>query len=400
MKKWMTLGLVSAISLAFSGTAVAVDVFPDGAGSKDFCDAFTTLIENDLLEALPPEFQDLVSQLDPAVADINGTVTVDDSGSETVITIVGNGLLDANNELRLIEHILADTGFDNGVLTHAEVLAAWNANLNQMKNGQLGASNAGIISAVVPGLIEVLVGFLTFGDGDYEVTGDVTVANGSFGFVAALYDLLSGALEDELNLTLASNTIDPADFTFLPELVADADADGDGFSNRQEYNAFTPDVCAAKGTETFPVAALDPLIFPSGTEGEPEGEPGEGSVAISGDTMLEVGDDISLAVVSSGLTPPVTYQWRKNGAAMPGRVLPTLVINNICDGSVSCGGVDDGGVYDVVVNDGSSKTQYIAPAIEVRVFPLGGVPVAGGIGLGVLALAGLAGGMAAIRKRR
>lgn len=398
--KRSVLGSLAAMLLAVA-PASAVDVFPTGTGNKDFCEAFNLLINNALISSLPPEFQSLVGELNPTVADINGTIVVDDSGSETVISIVGNGLLDANNELRLIERILADPSFDNGVLTHAQVLAAWDANIDQMRTGQLGVANAPVIDAVVKGLIEILVGYITFGDGTFSVDGDVTTATGSFGFVSALYNLLSGALEDELGLVLADNTIDAADFVFLPELVADADADGDGFTNRQEYNGFTPDTCSSKvGAELFPVAALDPLIVPEGGEGEGEGEGSvDVSLAITGATLLEAGDDIELSIVSSGLTNPILYQWRKNGVNIPGRILPTLVINDACDGSVSCGGIDDSGVYDVVVNDGSAKAQFIAPAIEVRVFPLGGVPVAGGLGLAVLVLAGLAGGVAATRKR-
>ncbi|MCH7543237.1 MAG: hypothetical protein IIB65_06330, partial [Proteobacteria bacterium] len=64
--------------------------------------------------------------------------------------------------------------FDNGILTHAEVLDAWEANRRKLTNKYIGNNPLFLelqtiaLEQVVPGFIDILVAYLTMGDGDFQ----------------------------------------------------------------------------------------------------------------------------------------------------------------------------------------------------------------------------------------
>ena len=72
------------------------------------------------------------------------------------------------------------------------------------------------------------------------------------------------------------------------------------------------------------------------------------------------GDDVTLTVVASG-TPPLTYQWRRDGVDIAGATAASLTLNAIT--------VDDGGSYDVVVTNDCTSVTSAAATVTVDVNP-------------------------------
>lgn len=250
---------------------------PGGCASApivvDFCADFKRVKANTLLQQLDPEFQPLVQQLDPSVADINGIYFVDLSDLEhPIIQVQGNGLLDAGNELALLQQILADPCFDNGRVTHAQVRAAWLANQKQLLEKQIGPL-APTLKALVRGLDNILVAYTVLGDGQVFTTGeDSASGQGSFGIVAGLFHIIDNQIEVLLGQGFLDSSLDPADFKTVPALQADKNADRDNFTNLQEYAYYPKRVCAAKDAlSDYPIAALRTDIFPGSEIAEGEG---------------------------------------------------------------------------------------------------------------------------------
>ncbi|OQC07808.1 MAG: hypothetical protein BWX80_00838 [Candidatus Hydrogenedentes bacterium ADurb.Bin101] len=255
-----------------------------GTAVVDFCQAFTQVHENPLLQGLDPEFAAFVELLNPATADLNGTFDVNTSGGKLKIEIKGNGVPDAANELGLLARFLngpesVSLAAGSAVPDHETALAAWRTNLAQLDR-DIGPA-AALVEAVVPGLKPVLAGFLTLGDGKFTVTSApspetpdapvIASGNGSFGLVAALFATLNTMLAREIGSGFANPGLQCEDYVTLAAFLPEGDADGDGFSNREEYKHATPAICAPQtGTRdedaapplTYSEAALDSRIKP------------------------------------------------------------------------------------------------------------------------------------------
>ncbi|MCX8066045.1 MAG: DUF4397 domain-containing protein [Candidatus Hydrogenedentes bacterium] len=80
----------------------------------------------------------------------------------------GNGIKDIANEFGLLQRILNDENFDNGVLTHNDVYNAWIHNLQQFQT-DMGPTLSALLPGLIPGLQEIFLAFLTLGDGDYTI---------------------------------------------------------------------------------------------------------------------------------------------------------------------------------------------------------------------------------------
>jgi len=247
----------------------------------DFCADFLRVRNNNLLRQLDAEFQPLVAKLDPAVADINGIYFVDISDlTEPIIEVQGNGILDAGNELALVQKILADPCFDNGRVTHAQLRAAWNANRKQLLEKQIGPL-APSLTALIRGLDNILVGFLCLGGGQvFSISSNSASGEGSFGIVAGLFQVINDQLINELGQGFVDPTLDPADFVSIEALRYNRNADRDAYTNEQEYAHFPTRVCVTTKDVTwpdYPTAALDGSIYPGQEVPEGEGaQDGEG----------------------------------------------------------------------------------------------------------------------------
>lgn len=356
---------------AFSYTQHVVAVEGEGEGEGevgeeiDFCTAFGQVSTNVLIGQVGEEYSDLLALLDPVVADINGSFYVDISDPQNhVIDVVGNGLLDAGSELGLLARILAEPGFDNGVLTHGQVRAAWEHNWDQLLYGNIGPVLAPALPALVPGLMEILDGYITLGDGDLTSAGYLMAAgDGSFGIIAGLFALLDDALEDYFGSGFADPVLDKADFVVLDALWPTGDADGDGHTNVAEYLYFTPVVCAGPAKSDpgidYVTAVLNPRICPDCPEC-PECTP-------TARRFFEVGEDACLTVPGD-VSPEAVFVWSKagEGALAEGRYLgvacKTLLIPNLQ--------LADSGTY-VCEYEGEKGTYTVDIAVAEEV-PAGG----------------------------
>ena len=92
---------------------------------------------------------------------------------EFVGNLSGNGILDIANEFGLMQRILNDASFNNGVLTHEQVYNAWIHNLQQFQT-DMGPTLSAILPGLIPGLQEIFLAYLTLGDGNYTIYSQPT----------------------------------------------------------------------------------------------------------------------------------------------------------------------------------------------------------------------------------
>jgi PKD repeat protein len=115
-----------------------------------------------------------------------------------------------------------------------------------------------------------------------------------------------------------------------------------------------------------------------------------------GSSWFEEGDDLSLPVTVHDATPPVTYLWLKNGEVFdrPGtdETADTLIMTGLTAG--------DSGSYTCRVTDSSpdKAITYTDPFVVI-VYAAGTLPVAGVVGLVLLAGAAILGARSAMRKK-
>ncbi len=69
------------------------------------------------------------------------------------------------------------------------------------------------------------------------------------------------------------------------------------------------------------------------------------------DQQVAVGGTATFSVQTSGGTPPYSYQWRKNGADLPGRTSSSLVLTDVQ--------TNDVGLYSVMIRDSSQPQQAL-----------------------------------------
>jgi len=274
----MTLAVTAALA-AFSAFA---DLPPDLSPTYKFCDAFLQFRTNPLLGLLGTEYQEIADRMDPDVADVNGESWVQVE-PETAFELNGNGLLDCTAELGLLYVILMDEGYDQNGLDNPAAVAAYNHNGTQF--GEDVGSYWVLFGMLVPGLHQILKGFMTLGDGEADYSNpDIIYASGSAGFVQGAMFLLGE------NVT--NPTIDLADYARLPEwLGLCGDADGDGVTNCREY-------LAASSDADYIARALDPGVSEAGADPQAlcASCPGETSwtleVAVQGGGSVTVDPDL------------------------------------------------------------------------------------------------------------
>jgi len=203
-------------------------------GSVDF-----DPIMMDLDAAIRPYLGGISLGFHPAICDLNGGLIY--------IIPTPNGMLD-RAEFEIIMAALNDPDLDlsaTGGLTHSEMCDAWTTNVEVMDVALDGPNT--LVSNLLPGLQYLLAAYLTLGDSDSVVLPTA---------------LLLAAAEEAPYLGLHSFSM--GDCTLLPHYLACAgDADGDGYTNQEEYGHFTdgqPDYA------DYVIAALNPDLYPgSGT---------------------------------------------------------------------------------------------------------------------------------------
>jgi hypothetical protein len=181
-------------------------------------------------------------------------------------TFAGNGIPDSA-EFAIMHLILSDISFDNGIITYAEVNAAFTANFNLV----MDAINAAGLASKIGGTTDPFSSFfpssiamlLTIGDGDYTVVSTDPLQITAYGFsgmAAMLFAKYSQQYGTALTLLDLGATVS------IPELAITADSDGDGFDNACELTAWKPWTCNEKVTCPYDIGykegVLDPLLVP------------------------------------------------------------------------------------------------------------------------------------------
>lgn len=276
--------------LGLLGTVLPAHAADKGGGSYDFCSSMEDVIGYGQMFLGHPQVPALLDLMDPvANADVNGGFRV---GSQTDIDglkTFPNGIPDVSGELRVLQTILNDPGFDNGVLDHPTVAGIFAANKAQLE----ADFNQPDDVLLYPGLFTVFAAFLTLGGGSYEEhLESVEVSPGSFDFwverestgntggVRAVYRYLGGDAYD----------LDPTDYTAIPELQVYGDADGDGASNLCEYASYPLVSCGATpgGEIDYVTAALDPSVTPPACAPLTEEDDTEGEGSSDGCTTAAI----------------------------------------------------------------------------------------------------------------
>jgi hypothetical protein len=337
------------------------------AGNWDFCAAFDTTACS--LGALTSFSSDILTyqSLFFCSTDINGPVNTSGSG----LPVTANGIPDGDFELGLLAAIMNDTANPN----NAAVVNAFKGNFEFFKvlvttalaNVPVKADLRGLVPSLAPylasGLTTILAGYATEGDLDTVAALDALINElGAIGVTPP-----AGGV--------AGNT------TGYPAILSpNGDADGDGFTNKQEYNVYK-----ALGAAATIAAQLDgtpaclPLVIPA-------------VVTLGGTGTYEEGATLELIASAPNGMDVVGYEWFKDGIPL-GITTPKLVINILApthSGRYSCKIYTTDPCYPVIV----SRPIY------VTVVPLGTLPLTGGLGLALLAGACALGGVGGIRRRR
>lgn len=284
---------------------------PKGTPGFDFCTEIDAIIANSFLPGLNPYLNSLLAQMGSSeIADVNGGFLAGGPDDPYKLNTTADGIPDFTSELQLLEAILNDPLFDNGVLNHATVLAAFNANKAQI---QADIGNLDIFT-VVPELPDVFAAYLTIGGGSYsvgtyplEVIPDVFInyptwqSTGSFGGVAAIVSVIS------YYVYVFNPALDEGDYQSFEALQPYGDADGDGAPNICEFNEYGPGTCnsGTSGTD-YVGAALNAAITPadcSAFTGPAEGE-GEGEGECEDAVIVEASFDAA------------TPSWTTTGSAL------------------------------------------------------------------------------------
>lgn len=343
--------------------------FAPTAGQVDFC-AYADIIFCSLgpVAAVVPEVADFAFLVQCSGMDINGPLDM-----EAEIPVTGNGMPDGQYELGVLAAILNDA-------THplnAEATAAYQGYYVGIKNLVVDALAVaelkndkdvrGIVQAAAPYLVGSLTGVLA----GMATMGDPTTN-------AALDELL-GLLSD-IGLTPPEGGIGGLG-TPIEEVGPNGDADGDGYTNRQEYNCCvklgacpaSEYVAKALDVEEIPTCPM-PIITLTGLE-----------------SKYNFGSDVSVTAVFNGTA--ISYVWKKEGEVLVDETGATLEILNAQAG--------DAGNYSVTVtfDDGEKAITDLTKTfvLDVGYYP---VPVAGMLGLSLLAGACAVAGAAGIRRRK
>ncbi|MCX5772230.1 MAG: hypothetical protein NTZ09_18420 [Candidatus Hydrogenedentes bacterium] len=215
----------------------------------------------------------LVEALSFPDADVNGASWMDDRESFKC-ELGGNAMPDCSCELGLVSAILRNPELDFkavGGVSHEMVYNVFTHNLAVLQ-AYLGVEDYAALQPLFDPLLALIYGHLTIGNGAFEeeAPGQYTFS-GSGGYAISLIYALP------TTVPISPETIDLANYSKLPEYLAwNGDADGDGFSNLDEY-------LASESTAEFVAGALDRTRCGSqvigegeGEEGESEGEEGEG----------------------------------------------------------------------------------------------------------------------------
>lgn len=245
------------------------------------CRQFEQLIglaNSTLLGSLDPGVKSFLNLLGPDVADLDGAFLIDDTGPSLVAMLSGDDIRDVSSQLQLLHSVMVNN--TPGLpFTGADLRAAYAANEATMKAKMGNDPTLMGILIVAPFVTSALTWLTLLGKStDFSIIHSDdpihTEGQGTLGILQALFTLLDGTEIDGKPLRFADPTVNPGDFiTFGDFLTADADLDGDGYSNICEYRHFKKNLCASTFPNvapavnqdiTFLQAVVNPDIVPEG----------------------------------------------------------------------------------------------------------------------------------------
>ena len=381
MKKTkVALGVVAcaAVLMLFN---VSANAQPTVEPSTDYCADYQRVLDNPAIGMIPPEFAWILDLFAPPLSDVNGMSTIDVTGEDIVADIHGNGMRDCGCELGLVAAVADDPLLDlsaTGGITYAIFNHAWKSN-DATLAACIGEEYWPLL-VLIEGLGEILSGWLIIGDGSVvEDPEDDYTVEGFGGLVSGLLEILANEeILEQPDLAGLGN------YTLLTQyFAADGDADGDGWTNREEYDEYGPGSKADPDCAEYVANALDPNVHPTGGEGE-----GEGEGMITGGGYIEEGSTLNLQMIDPTY---VSYQWKKDGVAIGGATSASYSISSVI--------ADDSGSYSCDVDDETKAIITLGP-VPVTVVAAGSLPVAAFGGLALAAMACVGAGAMAIRRRK
>jgi len=261
-------------------------------GNWDFCAAFDTTACS--LGALAGFSTDILTYqaLFFCSTDINGPINTSGSG----LPVTGNGIPDGDFELGLLAAIMNRTSYPHC----AEITAAYKANFDFFRvlvtTALANVPIKGDLRPLVPSLAPYLANGLTTILAAYATEGDPET-------VAAL-DALINEL-GTIGVTPPSGGVAGNTTGFPAILSPSGDADGDGYSNRVEYNYFKSQGAAVTiaaqldpATSNCPPTVI-PLVVPLGST-----------------SLYEEGATLELSAWAPNGVAIAGYEWFKDGVPL------------------------------------------------------------------------------------
>ena len=270
------------------------------AGAYDFCAAFdTTSCSMGPLASLSSDILSYQSML-LCSTDLNGPVN---PASTALTALTGNGIPDGEFELGLLAAVLNNTyaldPANTGGITNGQVLAAFKANYDFFRvqvttafaNIPLKLDARGLFVGVCGPYMHTALTMIFAG---YATEGDARTL--------AAIDEFQAELE-AMGVQAPAGGIGAYTTGFPAILGPDGDADGDGYSNRQEYDCFKSQGAAA--TIAAQLDAATTPLWPVLT----------GDVIINGNSSATINPQVTLALDWSGGagTGAVRMRFSDNG---------------------------------------------------------------------------------------
>lgn len=224
-----------------------------------FADVADNLEQNSVSEdSLLNNFNDsrlnyLIALLTADEADVNGDVVVMNLQATTLeefIQFSENGIPDIAGEFGVIDLILNNAPIPPVALSYGDVVNAFRNNAKCFAAKELvdldGIYVYEILGALSPELRDIMLAYLTIGDGTYTIEDGVLDGNGSkaVAYAIAFYIQYLGDEYPSLNEYGQRHHVvtTESEYITLPELQAAGDLDGDGCTNGEEWSSSMNDI--------------------------------------------------------------------------------------------------------------------------------------------------------------
>ncbi len=206
------------------------------------------------------------------------------------IVISGNGMLDSL-EFSLITECYKNSAIDftsRGGVSHQIAVNAFNQNMERMIYDCGGED--GVVYTIFYGLPQMLAGYMTLGNSESTM-------------IPTVISIAAQAIDPSFNIHV--NIITPIYYQLLPQYFGpNGDADGDGWTNKQEYEYFVrANMNYDEKKQAYINSALNPEVYPGS-----DCEDCHSSSTLGG--IFEVGADICLRVPDPVATNS-SYNWTK-----------------------------------------------------------------------------------------